>query len=51
MDRTIQLKKFEDGEDEPNSWLEWRNLDLKTFSSIEQILRKALGEPMDRSGD
>ena len=50
-DRTIQLKRFYEGEDDPYQWLEWRKIDYETFTSIEQLLRKAIGTPMDRTGD
>jgi len=50
-DRTIQLKEFEKGADEPYKWLEWRNVDISTFHLIELQIRTSLGEPMDRSGD
>jgi hypothetical protein len=51
IDRTIQLKKFREGEDEPYEWLEWRDLKKMEFEHIEELLRTRAGLPMDRSGD
>jgi hypothetical protein len=51
MDRTIQLKKFHEDDDEPYEWLEWRNVDRVTFEGIKKLLRKASGDEMNRTGD
>jgi hypothetical protein len=51
MDRTIQLKKFKDEDDEPFEWLEWRGMNKKTFEAIKALLVISCGRPMDRSGD
>ena len=51
IDRTIQLKRFMEEEDEPYEWFEWRKVDLKTFIAIKYLLKKACGEPTNRSGD
>jgi len=50
-DRTIQLKIFAEDDDNPGYWLEWRKVDRETFGAVEQLLSKALGTPMNRSGD
>jgi hypothetical protein len=50
-DRTIQLKRFREGEDEPYEWLEWRRLCEADYDFIENALRHLAGKPMDRSGD
>jgi hypothetical protein len=51
MDRTIQLKKFSKDADDPFEFLEWRNVTPFVYESIDNLLRKSMGEPMDRSGD
>jgi hypothetical protein len=51
IDRTIQLKRFLDDEDDPYEFFEWRDVDLKTFIAIKHLLKKSIGDPMDRSGD
>lgn len=50
-DRTIQLKIFRDDDDEPRSWLEWRNVDLSDFLILTTVIRRIAGEPMNRGGD
>jgi hypothetical protein len=51
IDRTIQLKKFYEGEDDPVTWYEWRNVDRITFQAVDDFIKARLGKPMDRSGD
>ena len=51
MDHTVQLKVFAKDADDPFLWLEWRNVRPAIFKSIEELLKKHVGEPMDRSGD
>ncbi len=50
IDRTIQLKKFREDADDPYDWLEWRNVDAKTFQAVKKLLSER-EEPMNRSGD